>query len=201
MVADRGYELSEQEYDISLDDFKRHFCDSEGRPNRKSLAFKANPSPEMMEKHAPAPGQPQISSIWVDFCPEPANVGVKFLRTFAQDLNAQHASTGIFVCLVHPSPKAMQVVPTVLPSVIEVFVEADLLVNITKHELVPKHILLSKEEKKRLLDRYRLKESQLPRIQSADPVARYMGLKRGQVVKIVRRSETSGRYASYRLCT
>lgn len=167
------------------------------------MNFSARPTATMLLKYTPLPTKaepnptPTIGTIWVEFSTEAA-IGIKQMRTFAHHIDEHKFHTGIMITQGPVTSAALKIMSAVAGHVIETFVEQDLLVNITLHELVPKHVLMSSEEKKKLLERYRLKESQLPRIQTNDPMAKYLGLRRGQVVKIIRRSETAGRYASYR---
>ncbi len=73
------------------------------------------------------------------------------------------------------------------------------MVEILKHVLVPKHEILSKEEKEQLLARYRIKERNLPKIKPNDPAAAAIGAKPGDVLRITRSSKTAGESVYYRL--
>ena len=122
---------------------------------------------------------------------------IKSYLTIMQDINA---NSGIIILSGKITQQAKQKIQEINKELqVEVFTVNELVVNIIEHELVPEHILLSKEDKELLLKRYKIKENQLPKILVTDPVARYLGLKRGDVVKIIRVSETAGRYITYRI--
>ncbi|KAF8591118.1 DNA-directed RNA polymerase RPB5 subunit [Ramaria rubella] len=188
LVKDRGFQVSEDEIAMDLTTFRNNYSSSVGTVDRSQLNFFTNSRKDLSDQ------------IFVFFTEE-KSVGVKTMRKFLGILDEKSIQRGIIVYPGNMTPSARKVIVAMAQQYkLEEFSEADLLVNITHHTLVPKHEVLLPEEKKALLEKYRLKETQLPRIQIADPVARYYGLKRGQVVKITRPSETSGRYASYRIC-
>ncbi|THV02876.1 DNA-directed RNA polymerase RPB5 subunit [Dendrothele bispora CBS 962.96] len=188
LVKDRGYQVSDEEINMDLYTFRQTYANSSGSVDRNQLNFFTNSQVNPAEQ------------IFVFFSEE-KSVGVKTMRKMLSILEEKSIQRGIIVFPGNMTPSARKVIVAMAAQYrLEEFSESDLLVNIVHHTLVPRHEVLSTEDKKILLDKYRLKETQLPRIQLADPVARYYGLKRGQVVKITRPSETSGRYASYRIC-
>lgn len=65
------------------------------------------------------------------------------------------------------------------------------------HEMVPKHIILTEEEKQALLKKYNIQPEWLPLIKSSDAVVRAIGGKPGDVVKILRKSATAGEHAVF----
>jgi DNA-directed RNA polymerase subunit H (RpoH/RPB5) len=70
--------------------------------------------------------------------------------------------------------------------------------KVTDHNLVPKHEIMSDEEKKQILARYNATEEQFPFLFSTDPVVREIGAQPGNMVRITRVSDTAGETVYYR---
>jgi DNA-directed RNA polymerases I, II, and III subunit RPABC1 len=187
LVHDRGYVVSQTNLDMTLQSFASSYAPSGTVLDRSILNFQVEHKDSPQDK------------LYV-FYPEDMSVGVKPIRTFLEKMNENNVFKCIVIYRSSLTPSATKVMASLAPKyIMEQFSESELVVNITEHKLVPQHIVLLDEEKKALLARYRLKDTQLPRILISDPVARYYGLKRGQVVKILRPSETAGRYVTYRI--
>lgn len=84
---------------------------------------------------------------------------------------------------------------------VDTYILAESLFNVMEHRLVPKHVICSVAEKKRVMNVYAVGVDELPHIKTTDPVVRHFGASRGQLLKIIRESVTqSGQDAvTYRL--
>mmetsp|Transcript_93985 Transcript_93985/g.251607 ORF Transcript_93985/g.251607 Transcript_93985/m.251607 type:complete len:222 (-) Transcript_93985:112-777(-) len=201
MLRDRGYTVQKKLLEQTFTEFKEIFQSEEVNGNREH--------PNMV-LYCKKPMSDDRMIVY--FCDEKGKTGVKPVETLANLLinppdGTPDCMRGIIVVRSPLTPFAKQAVseagqklPGRTPIEIDVFLEAELLVNLTECNLVPKHEVMSEDLKEQVLKRYSVKDSQLPRIQFTDPMARYFGLRRGEVVKIIRASETAGRYVTYRLC-
>ena len=186
ILRDRGYMVASADLEITEEQFREKFTDV---PMREQLAILVQKRDDPTD---------QLFVFW----PADPKVGVKPIKRYVERMGEDDVKRAILVVqesMTAFAKTAMLEIMAAQGVTLEQFQEAELLVNITEHVLVPTHEVLTKEEKAGLLKKYRLKEAQLPRIQLTDPVARYYGLVRGQVVKIVRPSETAGKYVTYRL--
>ncbi len=186
MMEDRGYE-KDANSNFNFEDFTSYL-----KETKKLQGFFTKLDPSNPEARF---------RTYYEYIPTPKLNNDK-IKTFFEVMKDCKVDSGIII--IPSSGKFSQIAKQKLDEIntqiqIEVFTLGELVVNITEHELVPKHIRLSEEEKKQLLKRYKVKENQLPKILITDPVAKYLGLKRGEVVKIVRISETAGRYITYRI--
>lgn len=68
----------------------------------------------------------------------------------------------------------------------QIFLEEELSYNPTKHIDVPKHILMNKQEADTLLQNLKINLSMMPIIKLNDPIIKYYGWSKGNIVKIYR---------------
>jgi DNA-directed RNA polymerase subunit H len=71
--------------------------------------------------------------------------------------------------------------------------------KVDKHALTPKHLKVSDREKKHVLERYRAILRDLPKIYKTDPAIINLDAKPGDVIKILRQSQTAGEAVFYRV--
>jgi DNA-directed RNA polymerase subunit H len=73
-------------------------------------------------------------------------------------------------------------------------------VDVTKHELVPKHRILSVEEKEEIKKKYRIKtDSQFPKIHKKDPVIKLLEANKGDLIEILKKNPDIGENIYYRV--
>ncbi|CAI5944510.1 unnamed protein product [Closterium sp. NIES-65] len=146
MLHDRGYLVADRELRSTKDDFRDQFGDDPQRDDLTLLKQKRdNPNDE----------------IYV-FFPVEAKVGIKTLKGYYEKMKGSGLSRAIMVVQQNLTPFSKKILADMAPKyIIEVFQEGELLVNVTKHELVPQHVVLTDEEKHILLERYTVKEHQV----------------------------------------
>ncbi|XP_027352526.1 DNA-directed RNA polymerase V subunit 5A [Abrus precatorius] len=182
MLRDRGYSIPSSEIDLSLSQFR---ATHDLSPNLDRLRFSAT--------HASNPSK----RVLVIFCASSVVKVTNVRYITAQIVNKDTLTGLILIVHSHITSQASKAL-NLLSFKVEVFQITDLLVNITKHVLKPKHQVLTDRQKQNLLKKYNIEEKQLPRMLQTDAIARYYGLERGQVIKVTYSGEITQMHVTYR---
>lgn len=133
----------------------------------------------------------------------------KKMKDLTAEKFAEEFGYNTFIIITTEKPttannNAMETLNTELAKVggkMQNFIMKELRYNPANHVLVPKHEKITDEEVKVLLENHMLKSPfQLPHISKGDIMARYLGLRHGDVVRITRINDTSGSCFYYRCC-
>ena len=204
MMEDRGYTVEKEYEEMTFKDWALKY--GEKNTINKIYSKKKDENDENKENNENIDNnenkekkQDSVKRLYFEFI-EGAKISAKDILNFTNKMEEGKAESGIIVISGELTSQAKQkLVETNNILHVDFFKISELMVNITEHSYVPKHILLNDEEKNILLKRYKIKENQLPKILTSDPVAKYLGLRKGNVVKIIRDSETAGKYVTYRI--
>ena len=187
MLRDRGFIVDSIDYEMDFETFLMTFTGT------------ASEQYNQIYQHT----DPMVEPVMTRFDFDDGHFSAKQLKLCLASLESKDIHHAILIVADGSmTPMIMKNVEKVKTSNnvnLELFEQREVLINITEHELVPKHVPLNDEGKKQLLERYQVTESQIPRILKTDPVIRYLGVDVGTVVEITRNSETAGRYITYRL--
>jgi len=122
-------------------------------------------------------------------------VGVAYITQLKKAMDDDKVEKGIIVTIgkythtakTRSKKHGIELIPKIFPSF-----------KIFDHDFVSKHELLTPEEKKEILEKYKMQPYQLPRINAYDPAIIAVGGNPGDIVRVIRKSQTAGKYVAYR---
>jgi len=126
---------------------------------------------------------------------EKNTIGISYIRDLKDQVDAEGVQGGIIVGDGKYTYSARSTAPEMKIELIPPSMPA---FDIFEHSLVPVHEIVGEEEKRALIDRYHAEPYQFPWIKAADPIAIILGAKPGDVIRITQKSETAGKYDTYR---
>lgn len=122
-------------------------------------------------------------------------IGIAFVRNLRDQLEAEEVTGGIIVsdgkytysARSNAPEMRIELIPASLPTF-----------DVFEHSYVPLHEIVTEDERKAISVKYHAEPYQFPWIRSTDPVSIILGAQPGDVLKITQKSETAGKYFSYR---
>jgi len=125
----------------------------------------------------------------------------KDIRSIVSIMDANGGTLSIVVVPVKPSETVRSLLRQYSDK-IQLFHIGQLQFDITTHRKVPSHRILSTDEKKTFQEKFHIQTpaTQMPLIDSQDPMALWIGAIPGDIVEVMRRSETAGGTPYYRFC-
>lgn len=122
-------------------------------------------------------------------------IGISYVRDLKDLVDKEEAVKGILVGNGRYTYSAkstseqigMELIPPTLPTF-----------DLFEHEHVPKHEILTDEERGEVLKRFHAKPYQFPWINVNDPISIILGAEPGDIIKATGKSSTAGRSESYR---
>jgi DNA-directed RNA polymerase subunit H len=124
-----------------------------------------------------------------------STIGIAYVRELRDEIQEAEVDGGIIVSDGKYTYSARSNAPDMsielIPSSIPTF-------DVFEHNLIPLHEIVDDEGRKKLEEKYHAEPYQFPWIKSTDPVSIIIGAKPGDVVRITQKSETAGKYDTYR---
>lgn len=122
-------------------------------------------------------------------------VGVAYVTQLKKAMDDEKVEKGIIVTVgkythtakTRAKQNGIELIPKIFPSF-----------QIFDHDFVSKHELLTPEEKTKFLEEAKVHAYQLPRINASDPAIIAVGGTSGDIVRVIRKSTTAGKYVAYR---